>query len=291
MIYETIVSRQFIDKGWSVDRKYCVTTEDGSRYLLRISPTELYERRKREFAQMQKAAGLGVDMCLPVEFGICPEGVYALHSWIDGSDAEEAIAKLSSRDQYVCGLTAGRMLAKLHSLPAPGDGHDWEGYFTAKVQRKIAAYRSCGLRYSHGDAMVQYLTENLALLHNRPVTFQHGDYHIGNMMLGRDGKLFIIDFEKADIGDPWEEFNRIVWSAQAAPDFARGIVDGYFPKGVPEGFWKLMAYYICSNSVGALPWAIPYGQQEVDTITAQGEEILRWYDNMNTTVPSWYRKE
>jgi hypothetical protein len=41
------------------------------------------------------------------------------------------------------------------------------------------------------------------------------------MMIGRDRQLYIIDFNRSDFGDPWEEFNRIVWCAQAAPVFAR----------------------------------------------------------------------
>ena len=36
------VSQQPIEKGWSCDRKYCVTTEDGVRYLLRVTPEEAF---------------------------------------------------------------------------------------------------------------------------------------------------------------------------------------------------------------------------------------------------------
>lgn len=71
------------------------------------------------------------------------------------------------------------------------------------------------------------------LLRDRPQCFQHGDYHIGNMMVDQDG-LAIIDFDRYDFGDPWEEFNRIVWCAQTAPAFACGMVDGYFG-GPPAG--------------------------------------------------------
>ena len=35
-IYKSIVSRISIDKGWSGDQKYCVTTADDHKYLLRI---------------------------------------------------------------------------------------------------------------------------------------------------------------------------------------------------------------------------------------------------------------
>ena len=61
----------------------------------------------------------------------------------------------------------------------------------------------------------------------------------------------------------WEEFNRIVWCAQAAPAFASGMVDGYFDGDVPMEFWKLLALYICSNTLSSLPWAIPFGEGEV----------------------------
>lgn len=97
MIIDSIVSRTPIDKGWSGDKKYCVITADGTKYLLRISPMERMERRKGEFARMQQVAALGIPMYLPIEFGICDEGVYAIQSWIEGSDAELVIPNLSEK--------------------------------------------------------------------------------------------------------------------------------------------------------------------------------------------------
>ena len=40
------ITKQLIDKGWSEDRKYCVTDEQGNKFLLRVSPIEQYEGRK-----------------------------------------------------------------------------------------------------------------------------------------------------------------------------------------------------------------------------------------------------
>ena len=151
-------------------------------------------------------------------------------------------------------------------------------------------YENCELKYeSGGDEFLAYLAQNRHLLKNRPQSVQHGDYHIGNMMIDRDGALIVIDFEKQDVGDPWEEFNRIVWSAQAAPDFASGMVDGYFGGDVPMDFWRLLALYICSNTLGSLPWAIPFGEGEVQVMRKQAAQVLQWYDSMRTVVPSWYR--
>ena len=290
-VYENIVSRTPIDKGWSEDQKYCAVTADGSKYLLRISPIDRLERKRREYEKMRDVAQLGIPMCLPVEFGTCEEGAYSIQSWIDGEDAEEKIMAMDAAKQYCYGLDAGRILAKIHTIPAPKDAPSWETRFNAKIDRKIAMYESCELKYeSGGDAFLSYLAENRYLLSGRPQSYQHGDYHVGNMMIDRDGKLTIIDFDRDDFGDPWEEFNRIVWCAEGSPAFASGMVDGYFGGEVPMEFWKLLALYICSNTLSSLPWAIPFGEGEIRVMRNQAAQVLEWYDGMKNVVPIWYKK-
>lgn len=284
------VKREPIDKGWSGDRKFCVTDEAGERYLLRISPIERRERVERTFRWMQRVAGLGVSMCQPVECGVCEEGVYVVHSWVDGRDAETVMPELSSGERYTLGLDAGRALKKIHSLSAEGD-HCWEEYFNRKIDRKLKGYRECPLKYAKGSALIEYIQSNRHLLKNRPVTYQHGDFHVGNMMIDISGRLVIIDFDKDDFGDPWEEFNRIVWSAQSAPEFASGIIDGYFNGEVPMDFWQLLALYIATNTLSSLPWAIPFGEKEISVMRNQCDDVLRWYNDMREPVPAWYGKQ
>ena len=290
MFYNSIVHRQPVDKGWSGDRKYCALTGDGSKYLLRISPVDRLERKRREYEIMCKVAQLDIPMCMPLEFGTCGEGVFTIQSWIDGTDAEETIMPMDSSIQYCYGMDAGRILAKIHTIPAPAGVPEWEARFNAKIDRKIAMYQNCELKYECGaEAFQRYLSENRYLLKNRPQSYQHGDFHIGNMMIDRNGALTIIDFEKGDFGDPWEEFNRIVWCAQAAPAFASGLVDGYFDGQVPLEFWKLLALYICSNTLGSLPWAIPFGDREIAVMQKQTAQVMEWYGGMEKVIPSWYQ--
>lgn len=290
MLYDEIAAREPIEKGWSGDKKYRITDRAGTEYLLRISPEESYIRREAQHRNMLQAAGLGIRMCLPLEFGRCPEGVYAIQSWIRGNDAEEVIPQLSRDRQYAYGYDAGEILKKLHSIPAPAGLTPWEDKFNRKIDRKLAMYASCPLKYDTDGPMLTYLAENRSLLQGRPQSYQHGDYHIGNMMIDRSGALTVIDFEKDDWGDPWEEFNRIVWCAQKAPFFAAGMVDGYFGCQVPETFWRVLALYICSNSLGSLPWAIPFGEGEIRIMKNQAADILQWYDGFSRIIPSWYQK-
>ena len=291
-VYQNIISKTPIDKGWSGDQKYCAITADGHKYLLRVSSIDRLERKRREYEKMSEVAQLGIPMCLPVEFGICEEGAYSIQSWIDGEDAESLIMSMNADAQYRFGWNAGRILAKIHTVPAPADALDWESRFNAKIDRKIAMYESCELKYEHGgEAFLDYLAQNRHLLSGRPQSYQHGDYHIGNMMIDRNGVLTIIDFDRDDFGDPWEEFNRIVWCAQAAPAFASGMVDGYFDGKVPIEFWKLLALYICSNTLSSLPWAIPFGEGEIQVMRKQAAQVYEWYNGMTNVVPTWYQNK
>ncbi len=290
LLYHKITARQPIEKGWSGDKKYRVTV-DGTDYLLRIAPKEKRERCRHQFENMQRAKALGIPMDDPVEFGESEDGVYTILRFIHGTDAEAYIPTLPVEKQYTYGLDAGRILAKLHTLPAPADAEDWERRFNRKIDCKIAMYEACPLKYDEGDAFLQHIASSRHLLKGRSQTWQHGDYHIGNMMMDENGVLTIIDFDRDDWGDPWEEFNRIVWCAQVAPAFASGMVDGYFGGNVPMEFWSLLALYISSNTLSSLPWAIPFGDGEVAVMRTQAEEILAWYDHFRTCIPNWYHKE
>ena len=285
------VSRELIEKGWSGDRKYKVTEKEGRHYLLRIASAERKLRVKSTFENMQRVCKLGIPMCESLEWGECEEGVYVLQTWIDGIDAEKAISAMPLETQYDYGTRAGEILRRIHSIPASSGEHDWEKYFNHRIDRKLALYHNCPLKHPGGEKMIAYVEANRHLLANRPVMYQHGDYHIGNMMIDQVGQLIIIDFDKDDFGDPWEEFNRIVWCAQAAPAFARGMVEGYFDGDVPEEFWRLLALYIANNTLSSLPWAIPFGQEEIDVMLKQGSDVLRWYDGMRDPIPVWYREK
>ncbi len=284
-----LVSKEPINKGWSCDKKYCITTAEGVKYLLRVTPEEKSTTRSDMFRMLQQVESLGVSMCKPVEFGKCDEGVYTILTWVDGNDAEEIIPNLSDSDQYTYGFEAGRILKVIHSIPAPENQPDWETRFNTKIDHKIKMYNECPIKFDGAENIIAYIESNRHLLANRPQCFQHGDYHIGNMMI-ENNKLVIIDFDRYDFGDPWDEFNRIVWCAQSSPIFASGIINGYFDNEIPIEFWKLLALYISSNMLSSIPWAIPFGESEVNTMLNQAKDVLSWYNNMQNPVPTWYVK-
>lgn len=181
-------------------------------------------------------------------------------------------------------------MRKIHTIKAPKNKEDWEVRFNRKMDYKIKKYNECPIKHKNGQAFIDYINSNRNLLKNRPQVYQHGDYHIGNFMIADDKRLYVIDFNRSDYGDAWEEFNRIVWCAQKAPSFASGMLDGYFENNIPILFWKLLALYISSNTLSSICWAVPFGQEQIDVMINQADEILHWYDGMKSVIPAWYSR-
>jgi len=287
-----IATLEPLNKGWSNDKKYVIKTTNGKMLLLRIADIAEHDRKKSEYEMMQTVYNQGIPMSQPLDFGTCAGGdkVYQLLSWIEGEDAITALPLLSDTQQYLLGISSGKILRKIHSIPAPINHVDWETRFNKKIDNRIIANKECadaGLTIDGIDHMQNYVENNRHLLKNRPQCFQHGDYHVGNMLV-KSGELAIIDFNRYDFGDPWEEFNRIVFCAAVSPHFATGQLNGYFDGKPPEDFFKLLALYIATNQLGALCWARTFGEEEMDFCRKQAADVLAWYSNMQNIIPTWY---
>ena len=285
MLSETIVTRTPVRGGWTPDRKYRAVTADGGVYFLRVAAPERAERMRKVFLMQTQAAALELSIPRPLECGFCEEGFYTLESWIDGRDARDAIPARTEAQLYRDGVSAGQLLRRLHTIPAPAELPDWGTGFRAKLDRRVAEYLACPLKYEHDEHLLAGIAENRELLKTRGQCFQHHDYHVGNFMYAGD-RLTVIDFDRCSFGDPWEEFKKIPWCVSAAPSLARGMVDGYFDGRAPEEFWRLLRLYLCCGILSNLPWAIPYGEGEVRVMLEQEKQVRGWYKT--GVVPDWY---
>lgn len=59
-VLNSIVHKEPIHKGWSEDKKFCVTNADGTKYLLRLSQLAKYESKKKLFSMMEQIAALDI---------------------------------------------------------------------------------------------------------------------------------------------------------------------------------------------------------------------------------------
>lgn len=282
---------ELIEKGWSGDLKYCVTKDDGSRRLLRISQAPSYDRKKYEYDALLAMKALPIRVTKPISFGRLSDGqVYTLLTWMDGLDAEERLPLLTNEEQYQLGSQSGEILKVLHQIASPQGEADWSQKFNRKITNRINAYRQCHLSFDGDEAMIAYIETHRYLLKGRPQCFHHGDYHCGNMVIDDDLQLGVVDFNRCDVGDPWEEHNRIVWDAGLCPIFASGRLHAYFDGDPPNEFFQLLALYMACNTLSSIPWALGFGAEDVRTMLNQAEEVLAWYDGYTRVIPKWYQK-
>ena len=219
-------------------------------------------------------------MCQPIEFGTCEEGVYSLQSWIDGKDAEEVIPLLSDTKQYNYGIEAGRILKKIHSIPAPAGQENWGVRFNRKIDMMIQKYRKTGIRVDGDDEIIEYIDNNRHLIEKRLSCFCHGDYHAGNIMI-ENNKLIIIDFERFDFGDPWWDFHPDFWDGEKIPCFFTGIITGYFQGRLSESFFNTLIYYFAYDVLIGM-YREPKNKKWIR------DNINCWKNAMQNTVPTWY---
>ncbi|MCD6579188.1 phosphotransferase [bacterium] len=277
--------------GWSKDEKYYIESEIGEKFLLRVSDIEYYNDKKEEYMIMKEIYDLNIKMSAPIDFGKCDNNkyVYLLLSWIEGTAANEIITTFSEEEQYNLGIKAGLILKKFHSISAPDEQEDWEQRMLKKFDYHLERYKTCGIKVPNDNIAIKYINENLHLLKNRPQTFHHGDFHIGNFIITSDNTLGIIDFNRWDFGDPYEDFYKMMlFSRELSIPFAIGQIHGYFNNRVPNDFFEILALYIADVILFSVVWAIPFGENEIKEMLKRAEMIFSDYEYFNSAVPKWF---
>jgi aminoglycoside phosphotransferase (APT) family kinase protein len=279
-------------KGWSDDKKFYIEDDLGEKFLLRIADECQYEAKRREYESIKRCFDLGIPTSKPIDLGFClnKQKVYLLLTWVEGEDAETALPNYSLNEQYNLGVKAGHILRRIHSIPAREGEQHWGSRYKAKIEQKIKNYKNCSIKLESDENIIRFLKDNLSYLDNRPQTFHHGDYHVGNLVIKDKDNIGVIDFNRFDYGDPWEEFNRCVFSWKASVPFVTGQIHGYFNNNVSDEFFRLMALYVATNTISSIPWAIPFGEEEVAVMLSNGKDILQWYDGFKRYVPVWYKE-
>ncbi|MBQ3864892.1 MAG: phosphotransferase [Clostridia bacterium] len=278
-----------IPLGWSEDRKYLLCGKDGDSYLLRLSPIREKEEKRKEFNLLCLLRAEDIPQVPePFEFSDTSDGQYCymILSFACGECAEDCLKAYPPSGQYRFGLSAGRILRKIHGIPAPKGLPSWPEYFQEKIDRKLYTGKTCPVQYDHSERLFSFIEENRGLIPDVPRVTQHGDYHVGNMIIGQD-TLSVIDFNRYSFGDPWEEFNRLPFSLRVSPAFASGQIDGYFEKdGIPDSFFPVVKLYLAVNLAGSLAWALNYGEKEIEV---QKELYRSFLSQWRSENPEWHR--
>jgi aminoglycoside phosphotransferase (APT) family kinase protein len=287
MIFKRKITKTPLNKGWSNDQKFILSSSE-CKVLLRVLEKDKFDRKTKELNYLSTLDLGEVRFSEPFSVELAKDKVHYKTAYIEGTDLEEILDLLGVEEQRRLGHQAGRVLKEIHSQIKVNDDGSWDKRYSTKVDRKIETYEKSGFHFDHDRSLIEKLQNLKPYLKGRPICFQHGDYHIGNFLLCVDGNLAILDFDRWDIGDPWEEFNRIVWCREKSPLFASAMIDAYFDFEVPKDFFELLFLYVGSNAIGSIAWAQGYGDQEVEVMMRLIRQFDEDTDHFTQINPKWY---
>ncbi len=98
----------------------------------------------------------------------------------------------------------GAALARIHALPPAGQPPLRRGGVAAEQQFQLGLHRGHGTSRPVFELAFQWLSRN-APPDDVPPVLVHGDFRNGNLMVGVQGLVGVLDWELAHFGDPMED--------------------------------------------------------------------------------------
>jgi aminoglycoside phosphotransferase (APT) family kinase protein len=205
-------------------------------------------------AVMRAAFDAGVPVPRVVASGATDQREWVLCEFLEGEALPPKLLRDPALEKGVARLTedSARALATIHGLDPAGLG--------LRQQDKIAIYRT-RLDHMGEPRPVLELAYRWLAEHRpppRPPVVVHGDFRLGNLLVGPGGLAAVLDWELVHLGDPHED---VAWATIRAWRFDRHRPEDVFPH---EESW-VAAY---NDAVGA--------GREVDP------EALRWWQIAGT---------
>ena len=286
-------SIDFINLGWSSDKKYRVTKGLDS-YLIRLFPLELLNKKQEEFKFIQKSNKL-----IKCSEAIACSTVskkstmaYMMLSYIKGESLDTVLDSFTNEEQYQLGIEAGRILKKIHSIDIDlVDNTEVLSDVEIKKRAQLDLFINGNYNLPNQEKVLLFVNNHLNKIGEQGVVYQHGDYHPGNMIIDNKQDIHIIDFNRCDIGDPYEEFLKIaLFTVESSTFFSLGQIDGYFNHHIPDSFWEMLKIYSLHSSLFSIVWAEGFGLTEVNGMIRRYHRIYSDYKELKNLVPKWVKE-
>ncbi|APT48267.1 aminoglycoside phosphotransferase family protein [Bacillus safensis] len=287
------VSIDHIDKGYSRDEKWVMTTVSGEKYVLRFTDQDQYDKIKMQLELLSELRRHGVQCADPVNIGVleAKQQVYYILSFIEGQEAKEIMSELTEEQQYAIGVSAGQDLRNMHKYPAPSHIEPWEDRVIKKHHRYLAAYRESSFSLEGDEKVAQFIAKHIDIVKGRPNQFQHDDFHLGNIIVNNDKYAGVIDFNNFDWGDPIHDFYKVaLFSRETSEAFSAGQINGYFDGNIPDDFWLLYSVYVAMSIFSSIMWVIKFDPGQMDEMIERLENVLKEHDYFNQIEPQWYAR-
>ncbi|WP_157842720.1 aminoglycoside phosphotransferase family protein [Bacillus alkalisoli] len=285
---ESIISVSEIKKGFSSDKKYVVTTKSKREFLVKLADAKEFTRKEKEFNVHVQAFNQNVKTNEPIIFRKHNDYCLSVFSYIKGLDASEVLPRLSVEEQYNIGYSAGKELRKIHTIK-PNHSMNWYEERKSKYERYWSQYQDSNVRLEGMDKIHTFIMDNLSLIIGRPISIQHDDFQVNNIIIENNKYAGVIDFNRFDIGDPIHDFYKLgQFSREVSVPFSVGQIDGYYENNVPNHFWELYNLYIAMIIVPSIVWSVKVTPQLVDEMLIRLQNMINDQETFSSPIPKWY---
>nr|WP_186322971.1 aminoglycoside phosphotransferase family protein [Paenibacillus xylanexedens] len=288
---QNAVQVERISKGYSLDHKFKVVTPHLGKVLLRVFPHSELQSKQTELHLLERLRQMGVLCSAPLGIGKLDENNgYMILSYLEGEDASEALPLLNEKQQWSIGMQAGSELRRIHRLPVEKQAESWYSRKSEKHRRYVHKYRECSVVMKQDQAILNFIEDHLDCMKGRPDYFQHDDFHPANLVINQGELAGVIDFNRADQGDPVHEFLKLgLFATETSVPYSIGQVQGYFDGNEPnEQFWRMYSLYMAMALVSSVVWIQHVKPEETDDMMMKIDRVREDHDDFRNLIPRWY---
>ena len=272
-----------INKGMSKDIKYIVyLPEKKEKAILRING---FSPEKEKYYVNIKKIYENIPSGSLITFEIINDKIYSFFKFIDGSSLKSILILSSSDKQYKYGVMAGKLLSKIHNAKVFTSIVCSNKYYIDYVLKKYSQFQ-----YKNDviDNLFAFCKKNTEKINLEKCNVLNADYKIDNIIFNK-GKLYIVDLEKYEFGDPLRDFT-FMYTYNENKTFAKGMIDGYIkcsPVLDKDDFFCRFKFYTMISMVQYYMWCYKIYGHEHDSIMIS-KECIR--DFSYGDIPLWYEK-
>ena len=154
---------------------------------------------------------------------------------------------------------------------------------------KLDKYINSDVKIENDEAIVNYIKNNIDSIWSVSPTLCHCDFHPGNLIYMPNKEIGVIDFNRWEITDPYEEFYKLSsFGVEASIPYCVGQIESYFDGDIPIGFWKALKVYAAWAALYSIAWASKFGEEEISKMIGRATRMINDYDGLTLDIPKWF---
>lgn len=260
--------------------------------MLKLMPIDHYAEMEQEVELEKLLEQCGFQPATILDHGLMADlqRAYMIKAYVPEHTLFQELDRLVESDHYPLGLDLGAKVHDLHRFILQDVGHldhDWLDTFVNRVNLLRYDYAMLADKGDHDYLLMDMLDQDRYLLRNVILKPIHGHIEPKFIRFDQAGQVHLHGMRGLMLGDPIFDFRHLNHVAIQFPNFARGIVDGYYPDGLPRHFFKLLRLYSGSIILEDLIKLRNHQDNQMDAEIL--DKLFDMYADFSEVVPIWYR--